>query len=985
MSKLKKLLIAMLTTCVAVGVSAAAAACTDKNDNHPDFREPANYVPDDDDPTDTGNGEYKGKYVINVKSVGGLALDGVKVTAYKNGAEVVSGISMGGKVEFALDKGVYEIEISKDSLPLGYYVQDGEEFATIADKENLDVVLYSKVIPQTAPSGTSYSMGDVMYDFSFSDVSGIRYILSDLLAGGTYKAVVLNFWYVECGPCRAEFPAIEEAYSAYSNKLALLALNIRDDNAQIGKFREDNNYTFPMGRDMSGVASLFNVTAAPTTVIIDRYGAVAYRSTGTQTNASAWKGLFNTYTSDNYTQSQPTGGDNSVVPTERPKPTEGLFMPASEVISDAVLGTGKDKFGEFLPETNEKDAPYSWPWILDEDEYGYFITASNAKKQYSYAILYTSIQMEAGDALSYYYKLDTEQDCDFLYALINGRIVATHSGKSQNASDDKPYGDDWVNAPAVYVADHTVNVIFSFIYIKDQADPDDFTGDDKVSIRNLNVRPVSEVISTVDQRTSVVDKLTLKDGKYKNPAGYDFTDLGNGSLELNAKDGYYYVNYRDHLGNERKAMLLMDILAATTWAEKHLGSETFTNAESNSNPASLYHLSYWTLSNYDTADTSTPLEFIFGHDNLLIQGYYLQGFSDNSLLPVTPARKEMVDAFIKEFYNSNKSMLVEGDEYYEDQWLEFCFYFSHYGQNHEVCNEKIDPIKGLIYENAYVAVANYTAEDVANGTNVNHANITKILNLSDGGGIKYKFVPEQDGVYFFHSDFSKTGVDPNFILVDENGNEIAASDEDTRHNAFNNPKRFNFYAYATLKAGKTYYVHAAMHYAQDTGEYDFYIDYKGDHVDNLRFATTGEGVFTPDENGNLYYIAVPVAFNNSDGYYHVRTDKSQYGSVIYIDFVNQNFFDDNGHTLYWMIWNNLFDFRKDGGRDYTQKMKDYYYSSIRDKDTSDELYGKLEADKEIVNILNMLILKHLEEGPQANAWLMFGCYYEYYDVKDLVQ
>lgn len=980
MGRLKKLLIAMLTACVAAGAG-VAAACAKNKDNHPDFREPANYVPDIGD-GETGDGEYQGKYVINLKSVGGLSLDGVMVTALKGGNEVVSGISMNGKVEFALERGVYDIVVDEASLPLGYYVEDGAEYATVADKENLDVVLYSKVIPQTAPSGTVYSVGDVMYDFSFSDVNGMRHVLSDLLSEGGYKAVVLNFWYIECGPCRAEFPAIEEAYKAYSDKLALLAVNIRDDSAQIAQFKADNGYSFPMGRDMSGISSLFSISAAPTTVIIDRYGVAAYRSTGTQTNASAWKGLFNTYTSDSYTQQKPNGGGSTVIPTERPMPTEGLVMPASEEIARVALGTGGEKFGEFYPETNEKDAPYSWPWVLDEDEYGGFITASNAKKQFSFAILYTRVNLNVGDALSYYYRLDTEQDCDFLYALVNGKIVATHSGKSQNSSDDKPYGDEWVEAPAIYVADHTVSVTLSFIYIKDEADPDEFTGDDRVSIRNLNVRPVNEVISTIDQRTSVVDKLTLKDGKYKTEAGYDFADTGNGLLEFNAADGYYYVNYKDHLGTERKAMLLMDILTATSWAEKHLGTDEFTNSESQSSPASVYHISYWTLSNYDRADSSTPLEFAYGHTQQLIQSYYLQGFSDNGLLPVTKARKDMLDAFVKEFYRSNKNMLVDGDEYYADEWLEFCFYYSHYGQNHAACSETADPIKGLIYENAYVAVANYTADDVKNGTNVNHANITKILNLSDGGGLKYKFVPEKDGVYYFHSVFDKTGIDPNLILVDSHGKVLIEVDDDLRHNAFNNPKRNNFYAYAALKASETYYVHAAMHYAQDTGDYDFYIDYAGDRVEFLRFATTGEGAYSYDEYG-LYYLAIPIAYNNSDGYYHHRMDNSEYGSVIYIDFLNPNFFDENNHSLYWMIWNGEFNFKKDGGSDYTQKMKDFYYSSVAGKDVGDELYGKLEADRQLVNIINMLVQKYHEEGPETNSWLMFACYYEYYDVKNL--
>ena len=119
MSKLKKLIFALLATCVAVGVGAGAAACTKNFSKYPEYKQPANYNPADKDPSGDGNNEkYNGVYIIHVQSMGGLKLNGVSVTAVaRNGSASMSGISLDGVVEFALEKGIYDIEIAQSTRP----------------------------------------------------------------------------------------------------------------------------------------------------------------------------------------------------------------------------------------------------------------------------------------------------------------------------------------------------------------------------------------------------------------------------------------------------------------------------------------------------------------------------------------------------------------------------------------------------------------------------------------------------------------------------------------------------------------------------------------------------------------------------------------------------------------------------------------------------------------------------------------------------
>jgi thiol-disulfide isomerase/thioredoxin len=80
----------------------------------------------------------------------------------------------------------------------------------------------------------------MVMDFTVTDPSGNSYTLSELTA--QKKAVVLNFWYVECAPCNAEFPFLQEAYEQYADQIALLALNPINAPEAIDAFCEENGY-----------------------------------------------------------------------------------------------------------------------------------------------------------------------------------------------------------------------------------------------------------------------------------------------------------------------------------------------------------------------------------------------------------------------------------------------------------------------------------------------------------------------------------------------------------------------------------------------------------------------------------------------------------------------------------------------------------------------------------------------------------------------
>jgi peroxiredoxin len=111
-------------------------------------------------------------------------------------------------------------------------------------------------------------------DISLIDTNGKEVTLSDLR--GT--PIMLNFWASWCSPCRAEMPAMQNAYELYKEKgfiiLAVNATNQDNQNAVI-KFISDHGLTFPVLLDTYGQASNdYQIHSLPTSFFIDQNGII---------------------------------------------------------------------------------------------------------------------------------------------------------------------------------------------------------------------------------------------------------------------------------------------------------------------------------------------------------------------------------------------------------------------------------------------------------------------------------------------------------------------------------------------------------------------------------------------------------------------------------------------------------------------------------------------------------------------------------------
>lgn len=958
MKKFRKIIAAATAVILCLG----AAGCQ-KSTELPDYYNPSEVV------------ETNEKYVVNVQSAGGLKLDGVVVDLVRDGGVVKRGISINGKIEFGVQLDAYELRIDQTSLPAGYYVEDGVKYTTNPERrDEITIKIPSKV---TAQPAKSYTVGNIMNDFVFTDCVGIQRKLSTTLE--SKKAVVINFFYTGCQPCRSEFPAIQRAYTSFSDKLEIFAIcstHMSDTNSTVSSFKGEYGLTFPMGIDDTGIISDFNVTAFPTTVIIDRYGMIAYKSTGTETDSNVWAKHFADFTSDNYVQNVTVSGGSTQpgTPTEPERVLPNVNMPDSSVMSKAASGEGMN-----VSYRADEDV-YSWPWLATSGDNDGYIYTSNKGVHSSYSIVYCDVQMEAGDVLSFDYNVSSEKDCDKLYALIDGQIM---NADGWSATDGKGENKDgWLTCD-IFVADRKCTVELAFAYQKDKADlSEEAAGEDTAKIRNIHAVKTSDLKTPMDViRPAAIKKTDSKDE-------YDYV-----TCEPDEK-GMYHVVYNDGGQKTVGSILYVTIVQPTAWCDIHMNGETTSvSDEGDTYYNSLYYMTFY---NYRQGSENNIKFVLNGSDEVtstILEAANINMFMEEPyyLIPVTEDIYKWINEFAKQWHRDN------GGSWYENEWLEFCYYYDHYGPEHaegDECDKVADPTRGLTMRNCYYAYEEHDPELATSETKgtLDGANKAVIrYPIQTYRGTYYKFVAPTTGVYQIRSyttgcSYSEIGeIYPTLFMVDEQGNYINkygtngyATMEVTGaldFDQYTTERYEGFNTYLTMQEGEVIYLKTCLDLG-DTGYYDFKITYLGESYTKMLIGSTNYGLWESNER----YSGIGFKYNAEDDTYYALTEGGEQGNEIYIDLLYENFYI----------------YGKQGSNLPTKPLKDYidqevftsyntllgpaqdvmlgYLAEATSLDPSDPHYGMVKADKMIVGILQQLVDDISQGGGEGNGWLAFACF-----------
>lgn len=316
----------------------------------------------------------------------------------------------------------------------------------------LALMMVSLLPLTTAAAGGQYVLGDTIREFTFETYDGQKHSFQDILK--EKDAILLNIWASWCGPCKREFPFMQEAYEEYKDSVEIVALSCEatDTPEKLKSFAAENGLTFMVGQAPQELVDAVGVSSIPVSLMIDRYGTICFMEAGAQPDADSFRRLFDAFVGDEYQEPLLL----TAIPAAKPDITQDEPSALS-----AALGC----------EASNPTGRYTWPMITAEKDGRQVVISTNAGKPSTRAEIIASVEAKAGDAIAITFKTSTEELYDLLSISLNGNTVKHFGGEH-----------DWMTYAIPVESDGTQTV--KLVYIKDHISD---AGDDTVWVDSIVV------------------------------------------------------------------------------------------------------------------------------------------------------------------------------------------------------------------------------------------------------------------------------------------------------------------------------------------------------------------------------------------------------------------------------------------------------------------------------------------------------------------
>ena len=268
----------------------------------------------------------------------------------------------------------------------------------------------------SAEQGPVSHLGETLSDFEVTTISGEVFRLSDVLK--EKEAVFINLWATWCPPCRAEFPYLEEAWQQYQDQVSVIALSVEpnDSNEKLLSFAEENGLSFLIGSDTGiGLDAFLGVTGIPTSLIVDRFGHIAWVGVGAQASTSDFTRLFEAFLGNEYTE--------TVVWDHLP-PRKPSVAPSDEAELQKIISADERRI--ILHNPADRNL---WPMQPIQNDSHTALVSTNIGIDDSTSAVYATVTANAGDALAFEFRTSTEAAMDLFSIAIDNTVVKRFGGE----------------------------------------------------------------------------------------------------------------------------------------------------------------------------------------------------------------------------------------------------------------------------------------------------------------------------------------------------------------------------------------------------------------------------------------------------------------------------------------------------------------------------------------------------------------------------
>jgi peroxiredoxin len=130
-----------------------------------------------------------------------------------------------------------------------------------------------------------FKTGEKITLFNTSDMEGNKLNLKGLQG----KIIVLNFWFVDCSPCRREIPELNNLVDSFRSNDKVLFIGVAlDDKNSLEAFLQKTPFKYAIVENGRFITDKYGIRSYPTHLIIDTEGKVYFHTTGLGSNTVPW-------------------------------------------------------------------------------------------------------------------------------------------------------------------------------------------------------------------------------------------------------------------------------------------------------------------------------------------------------------------------------------------------------------------------------------------------------------------------------------------------------------------------------------------------------------------------------------------------------------------------------------------------------------------------------------------------------------------------